>query len=384
MNIKTTRVIAAVVLVGMLGLWLAGGTSEELSARSPRRPIPVPAPSVKVPGYGRLLVAGPFPHKNLSVFFLYESGASGNEVDYMTLQEASKAGLVKITERRNATVRQLLITYDGDKPLFIIAGQLVSGGKQDRTMQHSLVVPPKTENAPLPSFCVEKTRWGGGKKFTITGDMASNSGQVALNSGDQSAVWSSVRKYKSSLRKNVSVASGKRVRASRTSSLNEELSDGSVRKLLGGYEDAMGRVALNIRRPLGLAYAVDGKMTAMHVFSSSILFKKLRPKLLRAGSVDAAAGRFDKRPVGVTVRDLTNFIAAAWDGKKSTLKPGMDNLVTRYVATQTFTSELRYKAELVHSQVGRIERPAPRPKPYRIPRRNNTIRYKGGKGKSRK
>jgi len=373
---KRTSAIAAVVLAGMLGLWLLAGPGGQLPAALPRRP----APSVKVPGYGRLLVAGPFPHKNLAVFFLYESGASGDETDYMTLQEASKAGLVKIFERDDATVRQLVITYDGDKPLFIIAGELVSGGKQDRTMQHSLVVPPKTRNAPLPSFCVEQTRWGGGKKFTITGDMASNNSQAALNTGDQSSVWSSVKKYKSSLRDNVSAASGRRVQASKTSSMNEELSDGSVKKLLGGYEEAMGKVALDIRRPVGLAYAVDGKMTAMHVFDSSILFKKLRPKLLRAGSVDAAAARFDKKPTAVTVRDLANFIAAAWDGKKSTLKPGMDNLVTRYVASRTFTSELRYKAMLVHSQVGRIEKPAPKPKPYRIPRRNNTIRYKGGKG----
>ena len=381
---KRTRAIAAVVLAGMLGLWPAGVTAEDLSAGSPRRPVP--AASVKVPGYGRLMVAGPCPYKNLAVFFLYDQGASGDEVDYMTLQEAFKAGLVKISERDDATVRQLVITYDGDKPLFIIAGELVSGGKQDRTMQHSLVVPPKTKNAPLPSYCVEKTRWGGGKNFTITGNMASNMSQAALNSGGQSEVWTSVRKYKSSLRKNVSAASGRRVQASKTSSMNEELSDGGVKKLVSGYEEAMGRVALDIRRPLGMAYAVDGKMTALHVFHSSILFKKLRPQLLRAGSVDAAAGKFDKKPAALRVRDLANFIAAAWDGKKSTLKPGMDNLVTRFVASMTFTSELRYKAELVHSQVGRIEQPAPKPKPYpiRIPRRNNTIRYKGGKGRLEK
>ncbi|MBL7221255.1 MAG: hypothetical protein ISS69_14155 [Phycisphaerae bacterium] len=367
MNVKRTRAMAAVVLAGMLGLWLVTGSGGQLSVAMARSPVS----GVKVPGYGRLLVSGPFLHKNMAVFFLYEPAASGDETDYMTLQEAFKGGLVKISERSDATVRQLVITYDGDKPLFIIAGELVSGGKQDRTMQHSLVIPPETKNAPLPSFCVEQTRWRGGGKFEVTGDMASNSSQAALNIGDQSSVWSSVRKYKSSLRGNASVASGTRVRASRTSSLNEELSDGSVKKLVGGYEEAMGRVALDIRRPLGLAYAVDGKMTAMHVFNSSILFKKLRAQLLRAGSVDAAAGRFNKKPTNLTVRDLANFIAAAWDGKKSTLEPGMDNLVTRYVASRTFTSELRYKARLVHSQVGRIETPVPKPKPYRVPRRNN-------------
>jgi hypothetical protein len=130
----------------------------------------------------------------MEVFFLYAAGRRGKETDYMTLQEASKAGLVKISERANASVQQLVISYSGDKPLFIIAGELISGGKQDRTMQHSLVVPAKTKDAPLPSFCVEQSRWGGGKNFAITGNMASNRSQIALNSSGQSGVWASVRK----------------------------------------------------------------------------------------------------------------------------------------------------------------------------------------------
>jgi hypothetical protein len=237
----------------------------------------------------------------MEVFFLYAAGRRGKETDYMTLQEASKAGLVKISERANASVQQLVISYSGDKPLFIIAGELISGGKQDRTMQHSLVVPAKTKDAPLPSFCVEQSRWGGGKNFAITGNMASNRSQIALNSSGQSGVWASVRKYKSDLRKNVSASSGRRMRASKTSSMNEELDDAEVKGLLGGYAEAMGKVRPNLGRPVGLAYAVDGKMTGLHVFDSSILFNKLRAQLLRSASVDAAAGDFKKKPASLSV-----------------------------------------------------------------------------------
>jgi hypothetical protein len=367
---KTTRAIAAVVLAGMLGLWLAVGSGESLTAA--RRPSQTYG--VKVPGYGQLRVSGPFTHKNMEVFYLYQGDASGKETDYMTLQEASKAGLVTISERDDATVRQLVITYLGDKPLFIIAGELISGGKQDRTMQHSLVVPPKTRDAPLPSFCVEQTRWKGGKKFVITGEMASNNSQAALNSSGQSGVWDSVRKYKSSLRTNVSTAEGSRLRASKTSSMNEELGDRSVRKLVSGYEKALDNAGSRISRPVGLAYAVDGKMTALHVFHSSILFRKLRAKLLRSAYVDAAAGKFDKKPTSLTARDLANFIAAAWDGKKTTLSGGMDNVVTRYLASRTFTAELRHKDSLVHSQVGRIEKGSL--KPDRPRRNNDTMRQR--------
>ena len=43
------------------------------------------------------------------------------------------------------------------------------------------------------------------------------------------------------------------------------------------------------------------------------------------------------------------------------MKPGMDNAVTRYLASKTFTSELQYKETLVHSQVGRMEKIAVMP-----------------------
>jgi len=191
--------------------------------------------------------------------------------------------------------------------------------------------------------------------------MVSNMSQSALNSSGQSGVWASVRKYKSDLRKNVSASSGRMLRASRTTSMNEELDDAEVKGLLGGYAEAMGKVRPNLGRSVGLAYAVDGKMIGLHVFGSSILFNKLRAQLLRSASVDAAAGDFKKKPASLSVRDLGNFIAAAWDGKKSELKPGMDNVVTRYLAKKTFTSELRYKGSLVHSQVGRMAKIAAMP-----------------------
>jgi hypothetical protein len=50
---------------------------------------------------------------------------------------------VKITEAEREQVQQLSITYAGTKPLFLAAGELVKGGKQDRTLLSSLVVLPR-------------------------------------------------------------------------------------------------------------------------------------------------------------------------------------------------------------------------------------------------
>ncbi len=311
---------------------------------------------LRIQGLDDLLVAGPVTHKNLSAFVLYRDQRARKETDYLTLEEGIEDGLVEVTEDQQEQVQQLRITNRSSKPLFLAAGELVKGGKQDRTLQFSMVVPPKTKNAPLPSFCVEQSRWTGGKQFAPGKNIAANSSQQAIVLFGQQGVWHSVKDYKRQLRTNAARASGKAVQMSTTSSLNEELADGDVRDLLSSYETALSRIGANLPRPLGLAYAVDGKLTALHVFHSSLLFSKLRPKLIRSAAIDAAAGAVDKRPPEVSLQDLGDFIAAAWDGEKSTHKLGMKNIVTRYAAKTTFTCELRHDRQLVHVQIGRIDR----------------------------
>ncbi|MCY2932152.1 MAG: hypothetical protein NTV86_22185 [Planctomycetota bacterium] len=193
-------------------------------------------------------------------------------------------------------------------------------------------------------------------------------GKNALNragGGSQREVWDSVSSYKGSLRGNAAAVAGKPVEASRTTSMTEELNDKGVQDLIGGYLRAVGEKYVSLPHPVGLAYAVDGRLTGLHVFSSTPLFRQLAVKLVRSAAIDAAAGAVDKTPADVTVKDLANFIAAAWDGKRSTETPGFGNEIVRYVGNETFTTELYYKKAILHSQVGRQERlrPVPPPEP---------------------
>lgn len=362
------RYVALIVgLSAALGLVCVGGGRDEAALADEAKSGPdKEIPAVNIPGHGRLLVAGPFAHKNLAVFMLYRSKPAA-DLDYITLEEGMNAGLVTITESASAQVRRLLVTNKSERPLFLVAGELIRGGKQDRTLQMSMVIPPKTTEAPLPSFCVEASRWTGGGKFAGQGAIAGNANQAAIVAEDQGEVWKSVASYKRSLRVNVAEVSGRPVKASRTTSMNEELNDKDVKDLMNGYVKAVGGKHRHLPRPLGLAYAVDGRMTALHVFNSSLLFRKLSTKLVKASAMDAVAGKIDVAPPSPTVKDLANFIAAAWDGKKSSVKPGLGNLVVRYLASTTFTSELYFKEVLVHSQVGRIDKPI-RPQPLPQPR----------------
>ncbi len=314
--------------------------------------------SVDVPGIGRVLVSEPVTYKNMTVFLLYRSEKSEQEVEYLILDEAAEKGLVKITEAESEQVQQLSITYTGRRPLFLAAGELVKGGKQDRTLQSSLVVPPDTKQAVLPSFCVEASRWAGGNAFQSAKNLASNQAQQALQFEGQARVWESVRLYKMQLRMNAAKLSGNRPQTSRTSSLNEELEAGEVKTLLSAYEKAFSAAGSDVPGPLGLAYAVDGRFTAVHAFHSSLLFRKLKEKLIRSAAIDAAVGQIDSQPNEVSATDLQIFLARAGDGTKTTLKPGFGNLVTRCVNNMTFTSMLSYRGDTVHTQVGRFVKPA--------------------------
>ena len=102
-----------------------------------------------------LRVSGPVTHENLSIYFIH--GPSQKGPVPLTLEEALRDGKVQVRETGN--VNSLEIENLGDQPVFVQAGDIVKGGKQDRTLTVSLLLPPKSGRMPIGSFCVEHGRW---------------------------------------------------------------------------------------------------------------------------------------------------------------------------------------------------------------------------------
>src|SRR5437588_1346148 len=100
-------------------------------------------------------ISGPLVHENLAVYFIHGSSASGKVP--LTLEEAMASGAVKVRETSN--VNQLEIENLGDHEVFVQSGDIVKGGKQDRTLMVSLLLPPHSGGIPIASFCVEEGRW---------------------------------------------------------------------------------------------------------------------------------------------------------------------------------------------------------------------------------
>ena len=104
-----------------------------------------------------ITVTGPFTHENLSIFLLRGSDTLDGS-RFIPLDQALEQKFVTVHE--TGTVGQLEVENLSDSlDLYIQAGDVVKGGRQDRTLGVDFVLPAKSGRVPIPSFCVESGRW---------------------------------------------------------------------------------------------------------------------------------------------------------------------------------------------------------------------------------
>src|SRR5256885_2432956 len=171
-------------------------------------PSPAPDPP-KGDGNWRLL--NPITYENISVFPVV-AGSTYDTGHFLTLEEGLASGEVIVSEQgsvgivRNrgdrvtpnyssgASVNQLVLVNRSKRPLLLLAGELVSGGKQDRIIGKDRIVPAGADPLPLDVFCVEHGRWSSGANFSAAKTIVHPSvrEQAAVNQ-KQADVWNAVR-----------------------------------------------------------------------------------------------------------------------------------------------------------------------------------------------
>jgi hypothetical protein len=96
-------------------------------------------------------------HQNLTIFLIYGEDTSSNK-DLITLQEAMEMGVFKVYETED--VDELIVENISPKyDVFIQSGDIVKGGKQDRVLAISIIVPRNSGKVSIEAFCVESDRW---------------------------------------------------------------------------------------------------------------------------------------------------------------------------------------------------------------------------------
>ena len=105
----------------------------------------------------KLELGEPITFKRLSMFPF--AGSTRPSIDYLTLDEAQKAGIARVSEVSEAgSVPDLNFLNKGDKAVFLLDGEELVGAKQNRILNLSILVPENSE-INIPVSCVERGRW---------------------------------------------------------------------------------------------------------------------------------------------------------------------------------------------------------------------------------
>ncbi|HWM85398.1 MAG TPA: DUF6569 family protein, partial [Kofleriaceae bacterium] len=273
---------------------------------------PVTAPDKGIALDKQSVVLAPLKHANLAVFPVMSTADKPKNIDYLVLDEGMKKKLVVVVEKgESGDVNQLELRNMSDRPLFLMAGEVVIGGKQDRIIGKNTIVAPKTTEQ-VPVFCVEHGRWSGRKaEFSSAQALAHTELRKKASFSDQSEVW-----------KEVSAKNAKRNLSNQTDTYRGVAQDSSVKKSIDSYDKAIRPALASVagkEKMIGFVVALDGRVVAIETFASPSLFRKFQDKLLRSYFVEAVDHKFDpaKPPAAPAATAITGFAEKARKAKRS-------------------------------------------------------------------
>ena len=272
-------------------------------------------------GYSLL---SPIRSGNLTIFPVAAS-KSYDTAEFLTLDEGLRSGDIIVTEAgqarglvrhrqgdssvihpvRNAEVNRLVLVNNSKRPLLLLAGEIVTGGKQDRVIGKDRIVPAESDPVDLSVFCVEPGRWvaaSGKSDFGAAPNVPAVFASPvvrgkAMAAKDQQQVWDSVRTSQQAMAVNVEAAAGAAAEVTSTSSYARVMGNKEVQKQVDAVAEPVQRNYESVIRQLrdknavGVVVAVNGEIVWADIFASTQLLQKYWPKLVRSYATDAVVTR---------------------------------------------------------------------------------------------
>ena len=255
-------------------------------------------------------VEAPIVRGNLAVFPV-TADASHDTSQFLTLDEGIRSGQVTVTEAGDergmirpgqpaptrqgsgAEVNRLVLYNNSTRPLLLLAGEIVTGGKQDRIVGSDRIVPAGSGPIDLGVFCVEPGRWvASSSSFGSMGvQMAQPSVRMpAMADRNQQRVWDNVRASNERMADSIG---GPEAQAAihGTTSYAKVFASPPVAKAMGQYGGAETEQSilreLRARKAVGVVVAINGRIMWADVFASTDLLAKYWAKLMRSYVAEA-------------------------------------------------------------------------------------------------
>lgn len=323
----------------------------------------------------------PITHGDLTVFPVV-SAKSHDTSGFLTLDEGIRSGEVVVTEvgnlhstmqrrpvpqnySRGAQVNSLVLVNNSQRPLILLAGEIVTGGKQDRVVAKDRIVPSESDPVDLGVFCVEPHRWvESSYKFdTHASVMAQPSvRKKAMAEKDQQQVWNEVNNAKNTMADTVRAAappvstsggpfagsgsgagsasgggaggmpllaySANLRQLDATSSYAAARANAEVQKQVEAITEPMQKSyeslikQLRNQKAVGVVVAVKGRIVWADLFASTALLDKYWPKLLQSYAAEALTTPGEHREV--SAKEAQQFLDN-WQARHETVdsEPGL-------------------------------------------------------------
>src|SRR5258708_2665911 len=301
------------------GAFMRLATMLVLAAAKPSAPVGNSAP------VSEYKIMAPITHGDLTIFPVVAEKVHDTS-GFITLDEGMRSGEIVVTEvgkiagmiRRRpsptyqqasgAEVNRLVLVNNSKRPLILLAGEVVTGGKQDRVVGKDRIVPAESDPVDLSVFCVEHGRWieSSNKFDTHASVMAQPSVRKSVMADkQQQEVWNRVSESKAAMS---AAAAPPAVRAGgggtsysvdslraldSTTSYAKTVENPIIQKEVDSIVAPMQKSYESINKQLreqnavGVVIAIKGHIIWADIFASNALLTKYWPKLLQSYAAEA-------------------------------------------------------------------------------------------------
>jgi len=307
---------------------------------------------------GSYRVLAPIESGNLLLFPVVRAdGRSTGETPFITLDEGLKSGEVEVTEAgrarglvrprgphpvqdnndRGDEVNTLVLVNHSKRPLLLLAGGIVTGGKQDRIVAKDRIVPADADPIHLGVFCIEPGRWTeSSANFGAAGKSALKSFMVqpavrerAMVDQDQQQVWNSVNGAISQMEVaaappasaggpqgegsyHYTLGTSSYAKAMQDSTVSEKV-DEAAAPVMNAREQVLTQ--LREEHAIGVVVAVRGEIIWADLFANTDLLSRYWTKLVRSYAAESLTEGED-HPAS-TVADAQHFLDAPTGGTEN-------------------------------------------------------------------
>lgn len=186
-----------------------------------------------------------------------------------------------ISQFATGNVNEVYITNASNDTIYLMAGEVIKGGKQDRVLANDMLVPPNTEKLEVPVFCVEKGRWAYKASVAAEFDeyynmVSTNLRNVVQTKGKQEDVWNEV-----------AMLNVKNEVKSETDSYTALSEKGDFQQELYDYLAILEPIVEGDEQIVGMVMVTGDKILGSDIFATHQLFQNQYRTLLHAYVTEA-------------------------------------------------------------------------------------------------